>query len=221
MKFQTARSILLRVTALILLTALVPVYRLSYGQQQASLSHSEQPPIRLRIQTNKRIYRVDEPIELSVYLENVSQDRSYYVGRDIDGIHDLTHEFHAVRLTIVDMRGRKVQLPQGASVSDELIYFDVNGKAVPPHRPTVAEKLAKEYVRLPPQAFLGFRREIFEAYENGRYRNYFRAGHYRFQVTYQEIEALSWTEAEKKSLETPVWEQPLTSNIVEISVVAK
>jgi hypothetical protein len=220
MRIQAVKPNLIKVSIFLLISALTQIHCLSYEQQFSRLSQRhEGRPVRLRLQTKRTTYRVDEPIEFNVYLENVSNDRSYYVGRDIDGISNLTLEFHAIRLTMIDGRGRRVRLLQGASVSDEQIVF-VNGKPAPSRSPTVAEILAKEYVILAPGVFYGFRHEILEAYENGRYRN-LRAGRYRIQATYQETEALSWPESERESQKVLVWEQPLASNVVEVNVVAK
>lgn len=168
-------------------------------QRPVNKQRSDRSALRLVLETPKAKYRVGEPLVITFYLENVSQDDHYYIGTDIS---DLTtgSPFHYIDLSIIDEKGIKLLLPRSASDS-----------AGEPSRPTAAEKLAREYVQLRPGAIYGFRTEVLEPH--------LKAGRYRLNATYYETEALSWTEAERKSLSIPVWMQPLISNTVTITVV--
>ena len=181
------------------------------GQQLERERNEDKSSIRLRLQTQKRNYRIGEPIEISVSLENISDNRWYYVGRDIDGIV-ISTKFHTVKLSLLNAKGKKVLLPQGAA-DDNPTRVYVNAKPLPENRPTIADKVTEEYVRLAPQSFYGFRKEILEPQ--------LKSGRYQLWVTYKETEALTWSEKERKSLEVPVWTESLRSNIVVINVVSK
>jgi hypothetical protein len=199
-------ALLFWVAAFIVLTAYA-----ANGQSSRVDRNGDKSAIRLRMQTQKRTYKVEEPIEISIYLENISDEHSYYVGRDIDGIV-ISTQFHTVELIMIDANGKKVPLPRGAA-DDNPTRVYVNGKPIPSKLPTVAEKLAQEYVQLAPRSFYGFRKELVETP--------LKPGRYQLWITYQETEALTWTEAERKSLVIPVWTQSLQSNILVINVVSK
>lgn len=169
-----------------------------------------QSPIRLVLQTSKEVYRVGEPVKTTVFLENISPDSSYYVGRYIDGVV-ITPPFHDIEFTLIDDKGKQVLLPRGAADDNPTRVYGVDGRPMPLPRQTIIEKLTGAYVQLDPRAIHGFRREIDEPT--------LRPSRYRLHATYRETEALRWTEAERKALSIPVWTQPLVSNTVTITVV--
>lgn len=169
-----------------------------------------QSPIRLALQTSKEVYRVGEPPKTTVFLENMSADSSYYVGRYIDGVV-ITPPFHDIEFTLTDDKGKQVLLPRGAADDNPTRVYGVDGRPMPLPRQTITEKLTGEYVQLGPGAIYGFRREIDEPT--------LRPGRYRLHATYRETEALRWTEAERKTLPIPVWTQPVVSNTVRITIL--
>lgn len=165
--------------------------------QRAANNSSSPTPIRLVLQTSRRTYRAGEPIELTAYLENVSQDRAYYVGKDL-GKFFITESFHYIELQITDGKGREAPIGRGAAAS---IWKPGT---------TIAEKLVQEYVQLQP-------RMIYGQKDAGNIT--LRPGQFRLRVTYHEVEALRWTEEERNSLPAQVWTQPLVSNTVTITVI--
>ncbi|HZH89677.1 MAG TPA: hypothetical protein VEX70_03545 [Pyrinomonadaceae bacterium] len=165
--------------------------------QRAANNSSSPTPIRLVLQTSRRTYRAGEPIELTAYLENMSQDRAYYVGKEL-GKFFITESFHYIELQITDEKRREAPIGRGAAAS---IWKPGT---------TIAEKLAQEYVQLQP-------RMIYGQKDAGNIT--LRPGQYRLVATYHEVEALRWTEAERETLPVPVWAQPLVSNTVRIAVI--
>jgi hypothetical protein len=153
--------------------------------------------IRLVLQTSKKRYRTGEPIEIVGYLENVSQDKTYYVGNDL-GQFFIIQSFHYIDLKIIDRKGREVPIGRGAATS------------LWKQSTTVTEKLAQAYIQLRPGM-------IFGQKDAGNIT--LRPGQYRLIATYREIEALDWTEMERKALPIQVWTQSLVSNTVTITVV--
>lgn len=166
-------------------------------QRVVDKNQVQQSSIRLVLQTSKKRYRVDDVIDVSYYLENVSQNDLYYVGRDINKLIGPSL-FHPVELSIVDEQGNKLPQPVGAG--------DTDGRQL-----TIAEMLAQVYVLLEPGMFYGVQRIPVERAS--------KPGKYRLMLTYREVEALRWTEAERKALSFPIWTQPLVSNTVTITVV--
>jgi len=159
-------------------------------------SQSSSSAIRLRLQTSKPVYRVGESLEIIAFLENVSA-KSYYVGNtDISlfgslGWHDMEVEFF-------DSEGKVVPIGRGG------------GTLFPKPNAPLAERLADAYVYLWPGMVHGLKEELEFPLKSGRYR---------LKATYREHYALTWTEAERKTLQAPVWTQPLVSNEVFIRVV--
>lgn len=167
------------------------------ASQRAASSGVSPTPIRLVLQTSKRTYRASEPIEITAYLENVSQDRTYYVGKGLGNLFSI-ESFHYIELQITDEKGREVQIGRGA------------GASVWKFGTTIAEKLALEYIQLQQGMFYG-RKFVGDLP--------IRPGQYWLVATYREEEALAWTEAERKALSIPVWMQSLVSNTVTITVL--
>ncbi len=163
--------------------------------QQSNKEISYSSPIRLVLQTSKENYRASEPITFTAYLENLS-DRSYYVGNTLVsfwgsvGLHDL-------RLKIVNKSGKEIVIGRGA------------GDWIWKPGTTTTEKLAQAYVELKPKTIHGLTDSTSLS-----------PGQYRLTAVYREIEALSWTEAERKALPVAVWTQPIVSNTVNLRVLA-
>lgn len=170
---------------------------------------SRQSPIRLVLQKRKEVYRVREPIKITIFLENMSQDSSYYVGRYIDGAV-MTPPFHDIEFMLTDVKGNRVSLPRGAADDNPMRVYGIDGKPILQARQSITEKLAREYVQLFPRAIYGFRKELAELE--------LKPGHYRLRAIYRETEAASWTEAERKGLSVSIWTQPLISNTIVLTV---
>jgi len=151
--------------------------------------------IRLVLETSKTTYRIDEPVEVLAYLENLVE-RSFYVGNALGGFWG-TSELHEIRLTIYDDKNKEVRIGRGG------------GSWVWKPGTTIEEKLALAYTQLRPGTVFGQKERVPIA---------LRPGRYRLTAVYREMEALSWTEAERRRSSIPVWTQPLTSNTIEIDV---
>lgn len=169
-------------------------------QRSSIQSRVEQLPIRLVLQTSRRTYRAGERIEVSIYLENMSQDAQFYVGRDI-GRLSIRSLLHYLDLSIINERGREIPIPRAA-----VDHADESPRL------TTSEKLARDYVWLGPRTIYGIQTELFEP---------LRPGQYRLTATYREEEALRWTEAERAALPVPVWTQPLVSDTVMITILPR
>ncbi len=152
-------------------------------------------PIRLVLDTSKRSYKTGEHVIVLAYLENFGE-HAYYVGNILLGFWG-TSELHHVKLTICDQKNREIRIGGGG------------GSWIWKHGTSISEKLALAYTHLRPHNIFGVKEDIPVKPRPGRYR---------LTATYREIEALSWTEAERRALPIPVWTQPLTSNTVTITV---
>jgi hypothetical protein len=184
----------------ILLLACASVYVSKTTFAKAFIASGEnkserQSPIRLTLQTSKREYRVGESVEVLGYLENRG-DRPYYVGNTLAGFWG-TVGLHEMRLRIFESNGKEVLIGGGG------------GSWIWKPNTTAAEKIAQAYTQLRPDTIWGLKETIPVK---------LRAGRYRLTATYREIEAVSWTEAERKALTIPVWTHSLTSNTVVITV---
>jgi hypothetical protein len=153
--------------------------------------------VRLILQTSKRSYSSKEAIELTAYLENMSFDKAYYVGRAL-GKFFIIESFHYIELEIVDDKGRQAPIGLGAATS------------IWKSGATTSEKLAQEYIQLQPGMIYGQR-------DAGNIR--LQPGHYRLRARYHESEALQWTQKERNSLPAPVWTRSLVSNSVTLRVL--
>lgn len=165
--------------------------------QQVRDKAIESSPIRLVLQTSKSSYHVGEPVEALGYLENRGNS-SYYVGDTILSFFG-TSELHEIKLKILDANGREVPIGGGG------------GSWIWKHGTTINEKLALAYTQLRPRTIFGLKERLPVSLKPGRYQ---------LIATYRELEALSWTDAERKASPIPVWTQPLVSNTVEITVIA-
>jgi hypothetical protein len=165
--------------------------------QRAATNSTGSTPIRLVLETSNRTYHAGESIQIIAYLENVSQDKTYYVGKDLGSLFSI-ESFHYIEVQITDAKGRKVPIGRGA------------GASIWKPGTTIAEKLAQEYVHLQ-QGMIYGRKFIDDLL--------LRPGQYRLVATYREVEALRWTEAEREALLVPVWTQSLVSNTVTVAVV--
>jgi hypothetical protein len=170
---------------------------MTHALQRAENNSVSSTSIRLVLQTSKGRYRAAEPIGITAYLENVSQNKTYYVGNDLGNLFSI-ESFHYFELQIIDEKGRDVPIGRGA------------GTSIWKPGTTVTEKLA-QYVQLRPKMIFGLKNDGDVT---------LRPGQYRLTATYHEVEALDWTEAELKALLIPVWTQTLVSNTVIITVVS-
>jgi hypothetical protein len=177
------------------------ICREKYADQQSS--------IRLRVSASKQVYRVGEPVEISVLLENISPDRGYLVGRVIYG-GDLPTPLHYVNFALSDNRGKPLRVFDGASVQDPIERYGPDGKLISEKQATMAELTAKEYIQLGPGSVYGFRTRLYKPGTT--------PGHYRLSASYHEVEALERTAAELRILLIPIWTEPLISNTVDITV---
>lgn len=155
-------------------------------------------PIRLVLQTNKRVYRRGEPIIFTVYLENVS-DKYFYVGCRLTGFN--LHASQVIELKAVDERNRELERPS--------LYADPSPLEL--NKP-VSEKIAKGYVNLRPRMIHGFK--IYGQVIR-------KPGRYRYTAIYREIEALSWKQVERDALPIQVWTEPIVSKTVTITVLPR
>jgi hypothetical protein len=156
---------------------------------------ADQSPMRLTLETTKPVYRVGEAIHLTGYLENTSDDRTFYVGRELGGFCSVV-SFHYIELLITNQDNRRIQIANSA------------GAAAWKEGTTQPEKIQQEYIPLGPKNIYG-QKDTCEIN--------LKKGHYRMQAVYHEIEAAGWKVAEK--LDFPVWTKPLYSNTVTITVV--
>ena len=168
------------------------VYGRSRLQRRSALS-----PIRLILQTSKKRYRLSESIRITAFLENISDDKYFYVGRDISDLFG-SNSLHYIGLSFKDAAGKEVPIGRGA------------GDGVWEYGTTIREKLERAYIQLNPGMFYGLKEEVELPF--------LKPGRYRLQATYYEIEAGNWNEAERKSLLFPVWTQEISSNVVMIDI---
>jgi hypothetical protein len=158
----------------------------------------EPSAVQLRLETSKGRYLVGEPLVITAYLENTGQ-YPYYVGNTFAGLFGRSSN-HYIEVRIFDERGKEIQIGRGA------------GDWIWKRGTSVAEKLAQAYVYLQAGNIHGIKERLEWEFQPGRYR---------LTATYRELEALTWTEEERKALIRPVWTQPLTSNTVTISILPK
>ena len=152
--------------------------------------------IRLVLQTLERGYRSGQPIPITAYLENVSNNETYYVGTDLGNLFSI-ESFHYIELQIVDERGRAVPIGRGA------------GTSIWKPGTTIAQKLAQQYVQLRPNMILGLKNNADLSLQPGRYQ---------LKAIYHEVEALDWSKEERKALPVPVWTQTIVSNTVVLTI---
>jgi len=153
-----------------------------------------QTPIRLTIQIPRKTWRSSEPIEVMAYLENVSQDKFFKVGRKLDSFF-VVNNYHDIQLSIKDSRNREVPM------------FRIGQSRSLPLDP-IKQRLVDNYINLDPGNIYGLR-ESFEL----------PPGRYRLTANYRELDASHWTEEECKALPIPVWTEPLVSNTITITVI--
>jgi len=152
-----------------------------------------QKPIRLILQIPRKSWRAGEPIEVMAYLENVSQDKFFKVGRKLDSFF-VVNNYHDIQLSIKDSRNREVPM------------FRMGQSRSLPLDP-IKQRLVDNYINLDPGNIYGLR-ESFEL----------PPGRYRLTANYRELDASHWTEEERIALPIPVWTKPLVSNTITITV---
>ena len=153
--------------------------------------------IRLILQTSKKSYRVGEPIEVTVFLENGSKYNSYYVGRDITSLFT-TNPVSFIELLIYNKSGKEVSVTRAAA--DSIVVRDENEISLSPQK--------QDYIELPPGTIYGTWKKL---------ELNLRPGIYKFHARYRQIQDPS--QKANNSLQIPIWTQTLTSNSVSIRVI--
>ncbi len=185
------------VKALITLVALTP--NVATGVTTPTDATTSIPPaIRLVLRVSKGTYRVGDPIEILAYLQNTS-DRTYYVGNELLGLSTIS-SLHYMLVTTEDASGEVVKPALSAATST----WEANT--------TIKDKLSQAYTQLRPNT-------LFGASERGNVA--LLPGRYRLRAEYREIEALRWSDSERRALLIPVWTQQLVSNTVTIRIVPR
>jgi len=174
--------------------ALSPLSRVSTSEAQGAISLRESA-LRLVLQTAKRVYRAGEPIYVTAYLKNQSEEQTFYVGRDLDGFCAII-PFHYIELRIIDQNNRRIRIANSA------------GAGGWKEGTTQREKIEQEYVPLAPKA-------IYKPNNTCEIR--LKKGRYRMQAIYHEFEATEWKP--KEPLDFPVWTKTLYSNVVTVTVI--
>lgn len=164
--------------------------------QKTATEQAGSLPIRLILRTEKQSYFVGEPIKVTAFLENVSQDKFFYVGRDLGSLLS-EMPYHFIYLSVKDSDGKFVAVGRSAASA-------LNTKE------TVAERLIRSYVQLSPGTIYGLR---------DNYELPLSPGTYSLKAVYQELEALSWRTEDFSGLKIPVWIKPLESNVVRIKII--
>lgn len=163
-------------------------------QNPKAQENGEQLPIRLVLTASKAKYQAGQPLELTAYLENVSQ-QAYYVGSSFN--FGVLSSYHNVLLTIRDERNREVGFPQMSMTAtwdrDKL----------------TAEEVEKTYVLLRPGKIYGIKSKL---------ECKLLPGQYHLTVTYRDDYAQSWMKNKKIVLPYSVWTEPVKSNRVTITV---
>jgi hypothetical protein len=202
---------LVKVTALFLAGILVMYCSDGNGVRAGSREKkaNQQSQIRLVIVTSKQLYKVGEPIEISVLLENITSDQGYYVGRVIyEG--DLNTPLHYVEFALSDNRGKPLRIFDGASVPNPIDTYGPDRKPISQKPANIAELTPREYIQLGPGSVYGFRTRLYKPGST--------PGRYKLSASYHEVEALERTAAELRILPIAIWTEPLTSNTVELVV---
>ena len=156
---------------------------------------SRQSALRLILQTTKRVYRAGEPIHVTAYLENESEEQTFYVGRELGGFCAIV-SFHYIELRVTDRKNRLIPIANSA------------GAAGSKEGTTQREIIESEYVPLGPKSIYG---------QTDTCEITLKKGRYRMQAVYYEFEATVWKNPE--ALDFPVWTKRLYSNTVTITVV--
>ncbi len=141
------------------------------------------------------LIRAGESIHVTAYLENESEEQTFYVGRDLDGFCAII-PLHYIELRIIDHKNRRMRIVNSAGAGGWREGI------------TQREKIQQEYVPLGPKA-------VYEQRDTCEIR--LKKGRYRMRAIYHEFEATEWKSTE--ALDFPVWMKTLYSNVVTITVV--
>lgn len=195
--WKTERSNFPLVLIVIFAISCLPEAAIAQASHQYDVSdHTQTTPVRLVLQTSKKRYHFGEPIGITAYLENISL-KPYYVGNVLSGLLGYSN-LHNIVLKVTDKNMREVNIGRGG------------GDWIWKPETAVAEKLQNAYVTLTPKMIHGLK----EFDDLG-----LRPGTYIFTVSYHEVEALSWSEADRNALSIPIWTQPLASNSVVVKII--
>jgi hypothetical protein len=152
-------------------------------------------PIRLRLRTNKKAFRVGEKIEVLAYLENESENQPYYVAKRLESLF-VQPLPHGIVISILD--------DENKDVAPILVVDPVPGSDV-----IKIEEVPSRYMELAPNVIYGVRDTCDTILKPGKYR---------LKVTYIDYAALRWSKSERAALPMPVLLQQLVSNSVIITV---
>src|SRR5262245_12830458 len=192
------KSVIIRTIIFLVGVGFCSVIAASQQHQKAREKNNVvQVPIRLMLQTTRTTWRSDEPIEVLAYLENVSQNKFFYVGRELDSLFSIL-PYHYIELSIKDSRNKDAPIGRMASAQS---YTNES----------ITEKLARAYIKLYPGKIYGLKDYSSIVLPPGRYR---------MTAFYREVEALRWSEEERKALKIPVWTERLVSNTITITVMS-
>jgi len=78
-------------------------------QEDESKKNVDQSPIRFILNTPRKNWRANEPIEVLAYLENVSQNKYFYVGRELGSLFSID-PYHYIELSIKDAKNRNAPI---------------------------------------------------------------------------------------------------------------
>src|SRR5437867_12984466 len=145
------------VVAFALGTAVATAQDLVRGPRTQRASSSRQSPLRLILQTTKRVCRAGEPIHITAYLENESEEQTFYVGRDLDGFCAII-PLHYIELRIMDHKNRRMRIVNSAGAGGWREGI------------TQREKIQQEYVPLGPKGVYGQKDTCEIRLKKGRYR---------------------------------------------------
>ena len=160
--------------------------------------------VRLVLRLPKAELHFGDPIEVAVFLENQSNDKSYYVGRYITSLFSSSPSNY-IELKIFDHKGNEVDIPRMAA--DNIIVVDEDSPAT---TPTITEVLERNYILLSPHAIYGSRREI---------KLKLSPGIYSFQATYHEGQSTSKNNIDSNFLPNSIWVQSLASNKEKLMII--
>jgi hypothetical protein len=192
---------MIRTWLVIVLVGLVDIQEPStaLAHQRVGRNQDGSEGIRLNLRLGKERYHAGEPIRVLSYLQNTSEEKTYYVGRRL-GNFFVIETFHYITLRIVDEKGRAVQL---GLIGETSIWK---------RNTPLSEILTQEYLPLGPGMIFGQTDEGNITLQPGRYK---------VTALYYEVEATQWTDKDRSGIPFPVWTKSLVSNSVTVRVLPR
>jgi hypothetical protein len=161
----------------------------AYQRERAGRPTASKTPIRLVLSAARSRLRYGQPIELTAYLENATEDKVYMVGKGL--------------MFGVISPYQNLLLNGGAGCPDFSITSTWEVAKL------TTEEVEKSYVVLAPGRIYGLKSEL--GCEMG-------PGRYRLTVTYRDDFAQVWGMNKNIRPKHPVWTETITSNPVVITV---